>query len=182
MTIRITKAKVKNSQLELAYNRIDGDNNATVEVTEKLPYIVHPDLITTFIKLRKHMSKLCDLREGDVLNEDNFESFNAEDLSNLFVSSFTISGDDENEGVVITGGKKLASGKVINLNTPFTRFTDEVDTYLFEDDLYVDIQACIYEIEEYLKGKFAVKQMEIPFDGDPDDDAAVRVVDMAEAV
>ena len=182
MTIKVTKAKVKNSQLELAYNRIDSDNGATVEVTERLPYIVHPDLTSTFIKLRKHLAKLCDLREGDILKEENFEMFNAEDLSNLFVSSFTVSGDDENEGVVISGGKKLSSGKIINLNTPFTRFTDEVDPYLFENDLYVDIQACIYEIEEYLKGKFAVKQMEIPFDGDPDADEGVRVVEMSEAV
>lgn len=175
MTIRITKAKIKNSQMELAYNRIDGDNSATVEVSEKLPYIVHPDLTNTFVKLRKHLAKLCDLIEGDVLNEVNFEKYLAEDLLNLFVTSFTISGDDDNEGVVITGGKKLASGKVINLNTPFTRFRDEVDPYLFEDDLYVDIQACIYEIEEYLKGKFAIKQMEIPFDGDPDDEGVMMV-------
>lgn len=182
MTIKVTKAKVKNSQLELAYNRIDSNNSATVEVTEKLPYIVHPDLTTTFIKLRKHLAKLCDLREGDILKEDNFEEFPAEELSNLFVTSFTVSGDDESEGVVITGGKKLVSGKIINLNTPFTRFTDEVDPYLFESDLFVDIQGCIYEIEEYLKGKFAVKQMEIPFGGDPDADEGVRMVELSEAV
>lgn len=182
MSIKITKAKIKNSQLELAYNRIDSDNNATVEVTEKLPYIVHPDLVSTFVRLRKHLAKLCDLREGDVLNESNFEKFSAEELPNLFVSSFTIAGDDENEGVVITGGKKLSSGKIINLNTPFTRFTDESDPYLFESDLFVDIQGCIYEVEEYLAGKFAVKQMEIPFDGDPDAEEGVRVVEMSEAV
>lgn len=73
------------------------------------------------------------------------------------VRSFTIGGDGDHEGVTISGFKKLRGSKVLNLNTPFTKFNPDFEfsgyEYLFE--LRRAVNNCVDEITEYIKGKHA---------------------------
>jgi hypothetical protein len=62
---------------------------------------------------------------------------------------------------------------LVNLNTPFTKY--ESTEYPFTTDLGADVQACIYEVEQYLfEGKRAPEvQLEMDFGGE-DDRQSVR--------
>jgi hypothetical protein len=40
----------------------------------------------------------------------------------------------------------------------------EDEDYNYGSELAIEIENCIYEVEEYLNGKYAVKQLEMDFD------------------
>jgi hypothetical protein len=121
----------------------------------------HDDCVFAFAKLRFHLARLCELKEADYVVK--FEDFiPLEDLQPFSVQTISISGSDESEGVCLSGMKKLRTEMCLNLNTPFTKFTDE--DYKFASELYIDVEAAFYEVEEYMfNGKYAIKQLEIPF-------------------
>lgn len=60
------------------------------------------------------------------------------------------------EGVVITGGKRLKNGAVLAMNTPFVRFGE--GGYEDVDALEQDVTDLIGEAEAYLNGKFVVHE------------------------
>lgn len=160
----IRKAKVKDASAEVSYEILNEDGYRS-EIVAKHSYPPHKDLLEAFGILRKHLVCLCDLREADLIHaEGDMELFDHEKLDKFTVTSFTIGGYDEYEGVVITGQKRLKSGKVLNLNTPFSLWMDENDPYEYEDCLYNDVARCIFEVEEYLNGKTAIKQLEMQFE------------------
>lgn len=163
MFIKIRKAKVKESSVELVF--IETDNEKfTSEITGRYSHPPHKDLMNAMKNLVKHLVVLCDLKEADALYEENFYDFDVDRLSQFKVTGISIGGDDENEGVVITGLKTLPNGKVLNLNSPFTKFMDEHNSYDFEDELFNDIARCIEELREYKNGKWAVMQLEMHFE------------------
>lgn len=135
------------------------------EVIMKCDQLAHDDLVGAFDKLKIHLVKICDLYEGNDLDP---EAFNPEVHLKMFrVTSFSIGGNDDGEGVTLSGQKEFDSGKILNLNTPFTKYNDELDPYAFANDLSLAIQGCVYETEEYLyKEKYAVKQLDLPFDAE----------------
>jgi hypothetical protein len=106
--------------------------------------LVHDDLVKAFAKLKSHLVIICDLREGDGLEPGKFDP--ELQLTNFKVTGFTIGGEDDHQGVTLTGQKELSGGKILNLNSPFTKYLDENDKYEYGHDLAVDIQACVYEI------------------------------------
>ena len=158
----IKKAKVtKGNTLEVELIEHHEDKTDR-EVTVKCDQLTHNDLLVAFDKLKYHLSMICEQSETGQLT---FEAFNREsDLRNFKVTSFSIGGSDDNEGVTITGQKELHNLKILNLNTPFTKYVDEVEPYAYQSELVIDIMACIGEVELYMfEGKYAVKQLEIPF-------------------
>lgn len=60
------------------------------------------------------------------------------------------------EGAVIMGGKRLKSGAVLAMNTPFTRFGE--GGYDDVDAMEQDVNDLIGETEAYLNGKFVVHE------------------------
>ena len=83
----------------------------------------------------------------------------------LEVTGYTIGGEDESRGVTLIGKRFLKSNKVLNLNSPFTKFDDENEPYQFAFELEQSIQACEYEVNEYLfNKKWKVVQQELPFE------------------
>jgi hypothetical protein len=128
--------------------------------------LYHNDLENAFEKLRSHLVCICDQKESGFIN--NMESDYSEELKEIKVTQFTISGNDDTEGVTIVGQKRIGE-KVLNLISPFTMYEDE---YKFAGELAIDINACVYEVEQYLfEGKYAVKQLEIPFEDSKDPDS-----------
>ena len=83
--------------------------------------------------------------------------------------------------MVLVGKRFLKSKKVLNLIAPFTMFNNENEEYKHSFELQQAIEACNYEVEQYLTAKkWAVVQQELPFDGDiPTDIAADPVGDAA---
>jgi hypothetical protein len=167
MQTEINKAKItrhKTLYVEITTTKDDG---SVVEAQEEHDNIVHDDLEKAFQKLAVHLVLLTDLREGDnigtgrgkiaidAVTPDMFEKFT--------ISSFSIGGGDD-EGVTITGRKQLSASKVLNLNSPFQKYEDEMEPYKYGSELAADVQACVYEVEQYLKGKCAAKQTTIEFE------------------
>lgn len=151
------------------------------EVSMKCSQLVHNDLYGAMDKLKIHFVKLCDLYEGKDLTPETFNS--EEQLTKFKVTSFSIGGEEKNEGVTITGQKELAGGKILNLNTPFTKYSDEMDEYLFASELAADITNCVYEAEQYLfEGKYAIKQLEIDFPDSSLDQEPAGDIDTVEPV
>lgn len=166
MKTEIVKAKItKNKTLEVGFTRHE-DNDTQTEVSEKHDNIVHPDLEAAFQKLAPHLILLTDLREADKIgsgrNQVKIEAVTPDMFDKFTIGSFSIGGDGE--GVTISGRKQLNASQVFNINTPFQKYDDEMSDYKYGSELASDIEACIYEVEQYLKGKCAAKQTEMTFE------------------
>jgi hypothetical protein len=158
---KIKKANLKKGRtLEITLTEIITVDQGTVEneVVKKCNYLAHVDLINAFEKLNEHLQSVCEI---DGMVED------------FKVSGFTYAGDGD-EGVVITGAKKLSTGKFLNLVSPFIEFFG--GDYGNADELYECIEICNKEVKAYLDGKCAVKQIEINFD-ESDEDSQVTISD-----
>lgn len=133
---------------------LQGHNRKENKINSTVP--IHEDLKNSFDALHRHLAILCDevnVSKKSEFSELVFPAFDAR--------GFTIGGSTES-GVTISGSKDGKYGTV-NLNTPFTKY-DESE-YPYMPELTLDIEACIYEVEQYLfEGKRAPeKQIAIEF-------------------
>ncbi len=160
--VKIKKAKIKDDLfLEVEYSENLSDNSRKeTKLTCTVP--VHDDLKNAVAKLHKHMVLLCEEVEISSRVKD-LDQWDNEKLSKFTTRGFSIGGQDEHEGCTISGLKELTTGKVVNLNTPFTKWTDE--DYQFASDLSSDINDCKYEVEQYLfhDKRAPEKQLSIEF-------------------
>lgn len=158
--VKIKKAKIKDGLfLEGEYSEeLQGHSKKDSKFSCTVP--VHEDLKAAFEKLHRHLAILC-----DEVNAPKKGQFAESSFPDFTVRGFSIGGNDENEGVTISGAKEGKYGSV-NLNTPFTKFEDTEYPYI--TDLGGDIQAAVYEVEQYLfEGKRAPEQqLEMNFEGD----------------
>lgn len=85
-------------------------------------------------------------------------------LSSIRATGYAIGGgDDETAGATVIAKRKLASGKVLNLTAPFTRFEGE-NGYKYAGKLAEDIEMVAQEAILYLQGKHAPDlQLEMEF-------------------
>lgn len=113
-------------------------------------------LTVPFGKLAYHIAAICEQWSEDVdtgLDTDNIEA-----------RGFYLKGEDEKEGIVLTGLRTLTSGKVIVLNTPFLNAQDEA-AYPEISKLVADIDVITTAITAYIEANKEpeVKQTTIPF-------------------
>jgi hypothetical protein len=160
-TILLKKAKIIDGMfLELEFTQIepDGDSSVSTDIKGLYRKRIHQDLFNAFHKLRVHLAflvEIVDVEESDMFDDGSI--YDALKFSKFKVTSFTLGGEGEHEGVVITGQKQLLSNKVLNLNSPFTKFEPQKGTYNYKflHEMYHDVNNCIYEVEQYLQGKHA---------------------------
>lgn len=164
--MEILKAKItKDNTLVATYK----DENGTTTVEGK--NLVTNDLKRAFSMLVPHMAFLCEQKEAEnklSLDElpDNIETI-------LDVTGYTVGGDGDSKGVTVTGKRFLKSSKVLNLNTPFTKFNDENEQYDFQFELEQAVEQCDFEVREYLfNKKWKVVQQEFSFEETPADISA----------
>lgn len=156
--MEILKAKVtKDNTLTATYR----DETGTVTIEGK--NLVTGDLTKAFAGLVSHMAFLCELKEAD--GKEFLEDL-PDNIGNILeVTGYSIGGDGESRGVTLTGKRFLKSNKVLNLNSPFTKFEDDNEPYQFAFELDQAISACEYEVNEYLfNKKWKVVQQELPFE------------------
>ena len=165
----ITKAKVtKDNTLVATYM----DETGTVTVEGK--NLVTNDLINAFKALVPHMAFLCEQKEFLEDMPENIDSI-------LEVTGYTVGGDGDSRGVTLTGKRFLKSNKVLNLNAPFTKFTDENEDYAFQFELEQAIESCSYEVNEYIfNKKWKVVQQELPFEEQAAADVQADVIPEAQ--
>lgn len=161
MQYKIKKAKItKGRTLEVELIEINDDKTEN-EVTKKCSQLVHNDMYVVFDRLKFHFAHLCDTKESDLV--PSIQNYDIDLLNKIKVTSFSVSGDEGNQGVCIVGQREVGI-KTLNLVSPFQPYEDE-DNYQFASDLAADVEACIFEVEEYLfKQKYAIKQLEFEFE------------------
>ena len=185
--MRITKASVKNRSLVVEYTdkkslmNPDGEVMESVrDVNAKCQDICHDSLIEAFDRLKVHAVLIADVR--DAIKVENafalgtpLAEFNLEELKNIAIIGFVVVGneDDGSEGVMIIF-QKITGTRVLNITTPTVKFEDP--DYAYGSDLQQVVSNCIFEVEEYLDGKVAVKQLEMNFDEGFDADGSPQLV------
>ncbi len=173
--MKITKAKIKNRSLDVEYNEkktLINQEGKPVEssrdVAAKYYDICHDSLINAFDQLKPHAVLIADLRdaikvEDQLANGLSFYELDLEVLKNISISGIVITGSDEDgsEAAMIIFQKKTGN-RTLNITTPAVKFDDE--EYGFSHEFSEVIQNCVEEVEAYMGGKVAVKQLEMNFD------------------
>lgn len=172
--MKIKKAKLKNRSLEIEYNETKTFINpegepieSKRELSAKCYDICHDSLVAAFDRLRVHVALIADLRESFKVEEAfgtgvHISAFDPEELKNIQITGFVVVGnsDDGSEGAMIICQKMTGTG-VLNITTPTVKFEDP--DYAYGSELGEAIDNCIYEVQEYMDGKVAVKQLDINF-------------------
>jgi hypothetical protein len=156
--MEIIKAKItKENTLEAVFKN---ENEDTVTIEGK--NIIHKDMRAAFDDLIPHLAFLCEQKEAD--KKESLDELPDTVSTTFEVSGYSIGGSDDNEGTTLTGKRFLKSKKVLNLNAPFTMFNNENEEYPFAFELQQAIEACNYEVNQYLTAKkWAIVQQELPF-------------------
>jgi len=161
--VKIKKAKIKDELfLEVEFNEdLPGHCKKDTKLTSTIP--VHQDLKDAFRKLHVHLAILC-----DEVTAPKKKDFDTAEFSDFDVRGFSISGNDDSEGVTLSGYKEGKYG-IVNLNSPFTKW--ESSEYPFTSELSENIEKALYEVDQYLfNGKRAPeKQLEMDFAGGGED-------------
>lgn len=169
----IKKATIKKDRLNVNYNESFTESNYTNGVSKSCDQIIHYDLRQAFDKLKVHLVALCEQPEAERINEESIKSPGfAETFPNYSITGYAHSSQDAVDGVTILGTKLLQSGGTVDLSI-WTPLSDSNYPYL--EDLALDIQACDWEVSEYLfSGKWGIKQEMLDFETDEPEEAIVE--------
>lgn len=164
------KIKLDGDALHVIYTeRFEG--GIIFETDRKCNALVHDDLRSSLNALAKHLVLMCDsseavyiqkaLEEGRTLSEIDPETYH----SNIKITGVSISGDADQEGIVIIGQKRIGN-KVLNLISPFYKW-EESEAYAYLQELQEDLHQICEEANQYMfHGKVAAQQLEIDFDNE----------------
>ncbi len=167
MEIKIKKAKLaKGGTVEATY--IDADGN---EISLRGKNKCHNDLKVAFAHLVPYFADLTEQKESDSIDWSELESaLNVELLRKLDVTGISISGDENNRYITLSGKRTLFTSRILNLNTPAVEMDSESFEWSHIDDFDIAVQDVIYEVKEYIVNrKWEVVQNTLDFDGNPDD-------------
>lgn len=150
-----TKAKLLKVKdgfgLTLTFKKTDVAG-AGCDGTENMRGLIHPDLKKAFDALTPHMAMIA----GFVLPSAVAEIADV-DLA-LFekyhVHGYSLGGDDDSGGIVISGHLINYRGKAVNYHTPFELFDGAPEArYAYMDDLQARVRVLEDEIDKYMGGK-----------------------------
>jgi len=157
-SVEVFSGKLKGSTCEFSYYETTEAGHNIINAS--CDAIVHDDLRNAFSQLVPHLAFMCDEVEDNKYLEKAmddiaaiaFDSKIGEKLNKFEVTSFKLNGLGASETVVISGRKKLKTGKYVFLNTPPIKWEDE---YQYINELRTAIEICKSEIIQYQDGKTA---------------------------
>lgn len=169
----IQKAVIKKDRLNVSFNEFFKEGNYTNNVSKSCDQIVHHDLKEAFEKLKLHLIVLTEQPEAGQINKSNINDLGyLAVIQNYVVSGYSHDSNDGVSGITIHGQKLLKSGKAVDLRI-FCPSMDE--SYLFSEDLDLDIQRCDWEVSEYLfSEKWGIKQEMLDFDSEVPEEATME--------
>ncbi len=142
---------VKNTFLTIVYSRIEKDGSTTA-ITENHKAPVHEDLKKKFEGMGIHLALLCDYLSTRQIKD--ISAYDPELVETFHVSSVSIGGNDDDEGIVLTGHKITKRKVAVILNSPFARIEEVEETkYRYMDDLKSKVDSLLEEVKLYLGGK-----------------------------
>lgn len=113
---------------------------------------VNDDFKTSLQALGVHCILICELVDP-VKVKGELEIYHPSILQFITVKGVSWGGD-EGSGITVSFERKLSTGRVLNLNTPFTKFGDEVIVYKFDSELQESVEELERQIELYLDGHY----------------------------
>jgi hypothetical protein len=187
--IRIVKAKIKSGNfLEAEYEVYESIKNKKNETEYKAMNLytfkgqryIHHDLAEAFERLTPHMALICEqvnLSGQELLAVDEaFESGTIhllEPFTKFKCNGISIGGNDEHEGVVFIGRKNLKRKRVLNLTSPFHKFSagEHEEAYIYEYYLNVAVSKVVEEVREHIiNGKCGIDPNESMFNESEEQD------------
>lgn len=167
MTIQLKKVKLRDGMFAtVEYDK--AHDSATDQIVQVCNNPVHEDFKDRLQDLAVHAALICELIDVSKV-KGGIEQFNHPILPHIKVKGVSVNHDDSS-GVTISFERKLSTGRVLNLNTPFTKFNDDQVKYRFDSELQAAVGFLEEEVIEYLDGKFGEgAQMEMEFQGDDED-------------
>lgn len=156
----------KQGTLNVTYKNGDGDIISFAGAN-----VIHKDLKQAMQALVPHIAIITEQREAynTTLSTLKAQSI-ADDGDNVYkrMSVDTMSFSDGERKVALGGCRILGKGGVITVTAPTISLEDS-DSYDYNNELDIDIEAVKYEAKEYIEQrKWGVKQAEIDFnDIDP---------------
>lgn len=163
MNYEIKKAKiVKGERLDIAFIKDYGGGERN-PASEEFKAEMHPDAKQAFANLRVHLALMVYAIAQSSINE--IETPDEELISTFHIHGYSIGGDEEDKGVVLSGHRILPNGKAFNFSTPFYRFNEnEESRYKFMDDLIAKLERVDKEIRLYVDGEKRAKDPQGQFD------------------
>lgn len=139
--------------------KIEGEDEPEVilvDCTKKSNAEPHQDLFTAFKLLLPHMINLAEfdvldaayLKQRKIISDSKFEKF--------VVTGFSLSGDGDDQGVVIKGHRILKGGFKDPINTRFTKLFNKSD-YEYSGNLADDLDEAIDQVNLFLGGKITTQ-------------------------
>lgn len=157
ISINQVKLIKKGEALELSYTKTETDGRVLVVNGERGKYSCHEDLIAAFAALAPHVAMLGSY----VPFVKNLEAVKLEDYEQYRCTSFSISGEGDGKGVVLTAHKIRWDGKAVGYNCPFDMLEESEDElpdgkkkkpYPYMEELVEAIDLIDTEAREYLNG------------------------------
>jgi hypothetical protein len=160
MEITIKNASIKRVLfLKYGYDHFVNNEKFTHSSSGDAP--IHDDLREAFQNLIPHFAFICEeINESTCRQAINdiakgiIQDFEADPLNKYDVNGFGLGKDSD--GVTISGSKRLGTGKLININTPFQAWDDA--EYPFMSELLESVDLLKSEVCEYIEGKRAPKE------------------------
>ena len=157
--VEIKSASLKdalcNYSYELLVGKMKGDG-----LSRKGTHIVHEDLQDAFSKFDVFLAHLDDAFTGND-NATELSFLEAEpETQNYFVSSFKITGVEENKALIISGTKDVSNG-TISFDAPKVKLHG---SYLYLTQLTECLDNVIKEVEFYMNGKVAPQPEQLHMD------------------
>ncbi|WP_077417947.1 hypothetical protein [Chryseobacterium sp. JV274] len=167
--IEIKSAVLKDMSCNYSYELLHGLTKGD-ELARKGVHIVHDDMFEAFKQLDVFLAHIDGVFHwaNNQTHIDDLEEH--EDLEKFNVSSFKITGTDENKSVILSGSKETSIG-TITFSTPKVKIGDN-GTYLYIQELKDRLDVVIEQVEAYMNGKTApqYEQLSMDFDAPDNDD------------
>lgn len=125
---------------------------AAMNGDDKYKGLIHADLKKAWDRLKIHMAMIPGL--VPVTAVDDIAAPKMELFDKFFIHAFSIGGDEDAQGITLSGHMITYRGKAFNFHTPFELFdTAPESRYVHMDDCVAALTDLKAEIELYLGGK-----------------------------
>lgn len=148
--VEIKSASLSDALCSYSYELLTGKTAGDV-LNRKGNHIIHEDLENAFSKFNVFLAHLDDAFTGVDNSTELSELEESSETENYNVSSFKISGVEENKSIIISGTKYVSNG-AIKFDAPKVKLKGN---YLYLNQLLEVLNNAIYQVEAYMNGKSA---------------------------
>lgn len=167
-SFELSKVKfLKGGGLDVHYNvtEVIDDESYTNKYHVESAKDVHPDLIELFVRIKPILARVFNITsfltcistddfKANKMQKEIAEDFAKEMMNNIEVRGISLSGKDDNVGVIITGLFTTYNNQKTYINSPIIKLS--VESFGFEEELEEIVTEIEEEVYDFLfKGKKA---------------------------